>query len=296
MVQDQLVDYINSQTKLGTSREAIRTTLQGVGWQTADIDDSFKKIEGSATSSAVVAKPAAVQPFSSPAMSGVKPAASVGPQVIRMSDLVSSSSGPMEKVSPAAASSKDTKMSPAKIESISTGGSVSSSKKPLIVYGILGIIILGLGGFSAYLYMQNGTLSSQVGTVSSQSANVQSQVAALSSQVSALTASSTALTSQVTALTAANQELSTELSFYAAPLGVSPTTTPITVSGSLGVNAAKNYFVMASDGGRVFISNSKEAKVAAALQPFVGSSTQVSGTIVPGTDSMSATSLNGTAL
>ena len=53
MVQDQLVDYITAQTKLGTSREVIKTTLQGVGWQAADIDDSFKKIDGAAA-----AKPA----------------------------------------------------------------------------------------------------------------------------------------------------------------------------------------------------------------------------------------------
>jgi hypothetical protein len=100
----------------------------------------------------------------------------------------------------------------------------------------------------------------------------------------------------MTGLTSANQELMMELSFYAAPLGAAPTSTPVSVSGSLGVNAAKNYFVIASFGGKVFVANSKDSKVVAALQPLVGSSTQLMGTLVPGSDMMTITSVNGTPL
>ena len=48
MIQDQLVEYISSQMKLGVSRDAIKSALAGVGWQVADIEDSLKKVEGAA--------------------------------------------------------------------------------------------------------------------------------------------------------------------------------------------------------------------------------------------------------
>jgi len=297
MVQDQLVDYITAQTKLGTSREAMKTTLLGVGWQAVDIDDSFKKIES-----------AAAKPMSgSPAMaSPIKPAATSGPQVIRMSDLVSSPSGQVEKVSGLPAKSdpssvakmsaitKNAKMTDTTFEA--TPAVRGKSKKALIPYIVFGVVIVGLAGFAAYLYVQNSSLSAQVGSVSGQSANVTAQVSSLTAQVNSLTASSAALVASTTQLTAAKQELATELSFYAVPAGVTPTSSAISVTGSLGVNAGKSYFVTALYGGKIFVANSKDAKVAAVLQPLVGSSTQLSGTFIPGSDVMTVTSVNGTTL
>ena len=341
MVQDQLIDYIASQIKNGTSSDAIRTTLLGVGWPTADVDDSFNKMDSAAAAAATVAarvapatpaaSPVSTRPFASPTGTTSMPAASAatrpvvsspaiskpvttptdsGSQVLRMSDLVSSTAGPMSKTtlqasdSAVAAMTKNAKMTATSFEAAPQGGGFGAAvgafagggKKTMIVYGVLGALVLIFGGGAAYLFMQNNSLSSQVGTVKGQSATVASQLSSLSAQVGTLTSSDTVLAANVAALTSANQELATELLFYAAPLGTAPTTTPITVTGSLGLNAAKNYFVTASYGGKVFVANSKVGMVAAALSPLVGSSTVLAGTIVPGSDAMTVTSVNGNAI
>ena len=48
MVQDQLVEYISSQMKLGIARDAIKSALVGVGWAPLDVEDTLKKVEGGA--------------------------------------------------------------------------------------------------------------------------------------------------------------------------------------------------------------------------------------------------------
>ena len=59
MVQDQLVEYVSSQLKLGISRDAVKTALVGVGWAPLDVEDTLKKVEG--TTTAAPAQPAAPQ-------------------------------------------------------------------------------------------------------------------------------------------------------------------------------------------------------------------------------------------
>ena len=48
MVQDQLVEYVSSQLKLGISRDAVKAALTGVGWAPLDVEDTLKKVEGAA--------------------------------------------------------------------------------------------------------------------------------------------------------------------------------------------------------------------------------------------------------
>lgn len=310
MVQDQLVDYIAAQIKSGASREAVRTTLLGVGWQAADIDDSLRKIDDAAATqpSAVASSPvAAARPtvVSSPiATAAARPAASsassASPHVIRMSDLVSSAAAPVERMSvPTSAAKMSAITKNAKITETTFEAAPMSddgSKKGMVIYGILGVVIVVFGGIAVYLYVQNNSLSSEISSVKSQSTGVTSQVSSLTSQVAALTASDTALAASTAGLASANQELMTELSFYAALPGAAPTTTALSVAGSLGVNASKNYFVVASYGGKVFVANSKDAKVAAALAPLVGKSTQLEGTIIPGSETMTVIAVNGNSL
>ena len=52
MVQDQLVEYVSSQLKLGISRDAVKAALTGVGWAPLDVEDTLKKVEGAAVASA----------------------------------------------------------------------------------------------------------------------------------------------------------------------------------------------------------------------------------------------------
>lgn len=169
------------------------------------------------------------------------------------------------------------------------------SRAAIIIDVILIIVLLGIAGFAAFLYTQNHTLSGQLTTLQSQSASVDAQVSALQSQ---LVASTTALAAQVSSISAENQDLQTELSFYAAPSSTAPaTTTPLTISGLVSISG-KLYVITATYGGKIYVANSKDVSVVTALTPLVGTTTaqQFGGTYVPGSDDVTITTVNGTAV
>ena len=66
MVQNQLIEYISTQVKLGISRENVRSALVGVGWAVADVEDTFKKMDEAnkpaIASSGVAATPVSGKP------------------------------------------------------------------------------------------------------------------------------------------------------------------------------------------------------------------------------------------
>src|SRR5258708_3557009 len=106
MVQDQLVDYISSQMKLGVTRDAIKSSLVGAGWQAMDVEDTLKKAEGAKTvlpavTSSSMSSSKAGSAFPSTGMSSSKPSDA---SVIRVSDLISTpdSSGPINNAQKAA--------------------------------------------------------------------------------------------------------------------------------------------------------------------------------------------------
>src|SRR6266481_5047975 len=83
MVQQQLIEYISSQVKLGVTKDALKSSLITAGWAQADVDDTMKKFE---TDQAVAASSVISSPAKPAAMGG---AMAVGPQTIKVSDLVS---------------------------------------------------------------------------------------------------------------------------------------------------------------------------------------------------------------
>ncbi|HVM76649.1 MAG TPA: hypothetical protein VMU07_00655 [Candidatus Paceibacterota bacterium] len=321
MVHDQLVDYIASQIKLGASRDAIKAALVGAGWQGGDVEDSFKKAEGGAVQPAAASSVLntqaigggiAAKPISASGSAGTsansffsKPASAgqsmTGPQVIRMSDLVSSSEGPTmsaNKPMSAAVSAGARPAAPVSNMGAMAAARPSSPKsKTKLIMIVGGILILGFGGAAGYFFMQNSSLSAQVNTLNGQSANVTSQVSSLSSQVNSLTASTTAQATQLAGLTSANQELLKELSFYTVPAGAVATSSQISLTGALGINNVnKMYFIIGSFGGKITISNSKDPKALTVLAPIVGTTTQFTGSYIPGTDSIIVTSVGSTTI
>jgi hypothetical protein len=313
MIQEQLTDYISSQIKLGVSREAVKTVLVDAGWASGDVEDTLKKVEGNAPEQMATAKPMTASP------------AKTEPQVIRVSDLVSGS-GTMAPItatnttptttSPAAMSSTmnatlnavaaakvaDTKVDPAKFggkitgntfqatnpkvmpTSYSASSTTSGKGKGGMVMGIIAvIIILGLGGAAGYFYSQNAALAAKVATLNAQTSSVNAQLASLNNQVGD---SNTGVQAQISSLTAANADLALNLSFFAVPLGTTPTATPLTISGSLS-GASKNlYQITTPRGATVYILNSANAKISAELKPLVGQTVSLTGTYIPGSDQM----------
>jgi hypothetical protein len=305
MIQDQLVEYITSQTKLGVSRDAIKTTLTAAGWQAADVEDTLKKVEASRTSQPITAAPA------TPGMPA-KPTGAIAPQTMRVSDLISGvdpmggiKGGPVGQ--PAASMSKSPLIgspatsaasSPLKKEPTefhATEYPAKSSKGSKILPVILGILMLAAMAGAGFLYYQNSQLSAKIASVNSQSTQLNGQVNSIQQQV---TASTTNLQAQITQLTTDNQELKTELSFYAvSPSAVQGTTSSATLSGMISGGGKNLFLLTTTNGSKIYVVNSKDAKVIAALTPLVGSSTaQVAGTYISGSDSITITAVNGATL
>ena len=313
MVQDQLVDYISSQMKAGVSREAIKAALVGAGWVAADVEDTFKKVEGVAKTAppASTALAGTSPSGASPASAAFKPAAMIGggavksgePQSIRVSDLVSASAAANLSTGAGAGFGKSTSTTktqqPAGLAVTARMGADPKSAHGGRVMMIIGIVvIIVLGGLAGYLYFQNNNLASQVASLGSQSTGVTSQISSLSGQVQALTASNTALTAAAASLTGQNTDLLTNLSFVAVPAGTpSGASSTVSVSGTL-TGGKSVYTLTTAYGVVIYVANAKDAKVSAALAPLLaGTSTvELTGTHVAGSQYITVTAVNGSSL
>jgi len=136
-------------------------------------------------------------------------------------------------------------------------------------------------------------------------------------------ASTTALTAQVSTLTTETQELQAELAFYVAPAGTTPgSTSTVTIGGIVSGGGKTPYVITAEYGAKIYVTDSKVAAVISALAPLMGTPAQVAsstgtgtstavvaptpatapttaqftGIYTPGLDSITLTSVNGTAL
>jgi hypothetical protein len=335
MVQDQLVEYINSQTKAGVADDAIKAALLGAGWQAADVEDSMTKAKGSGAGAAAspigaaaagggsaaiasaaiggIASAAKSSPAStSPASSPSGPA---GPQVIRVSDLVSSTektssfSGSVmnvgktdpaaaktdavmskidagAKAADAASAKKFPSSSPSASSPSSFGASASASSfgaaspvKTKKSYALATESVLGalMVIFGAFAAF----LFFQNQGLSAKISALNGQSGSVTSQVSALqqqlNASTTALDAQVASVTKKNSMLALELSFYAVPPSMAPATTTFTTAleGTVSGGGRYDYVITTADGAKVYVSNSKDLRVIALMKPLVGATTSV---------------------
>lgn len=308
MVQDQLVEYISSQMKLGVSRDAIKAALSGAGWAQVDVEDTLKKMEG-LTKPAAPATPAIANAMGQAPTGGfVKPASSSSPasfspssmtqqQSIKVSDLVSASPAAIKSVEvkgPEAKNAKVQQMKPVDLSKLS----MPPEKKSGFVMKIVGIVlILALAALAGFLYWQNSGLTAKIATIGGTSTDVSSRVSALTAQVQAQGASSTALAAEVVSLTTANALLRTNLSFVAAPSGATTSSETVSISGKLSVAKAV-YTLTTSYGVLVSVQNSKDAKVIAAFTALATSTdpVELTGTHVLGSQFITVTSVNGVGL
>lgn len=304
MVQDQLVEYISSQTKAGVSRDAVKSALVGVGWAAADVEDTLKKIEaGNKPVSPAVGGPTtsvpigAVSKSSGPAGMASTPtsaSAQKGPslQSVRMSDLVSGSapaSFPAKSVSGEKTKPIDLATGVRMNEKAAKGGS-----RVTMMAGAAAIVVLA--GLAGFFYFQNNSLSGQITSLSGTSTDVTSRLTALNSQVQALNASNTALAAEVAALTAQNTDLATNLLFLAIPTASSTASASGTVSVSGTLTGGKSSYALTTAYGVViYVANVKNASTTAVLKPLLGSTSSVmlTGTHAAGSPYLTVTAVNG---
>lgn len=320
MVQDQLVGYIKDQLKLGVSRDAVKTALTGAGWAVGDVEDTFKKIDAGATPAfgTMIQSGGGPERVFPTTVGGAKDAAAKGagmkgdgvksaePRSIRVSDLISAGDSPAPASAPikvdekkiARASGPTRANGAASMAGAPSRGS-HGGRNILVITGIA--VLLALAG---YLYFQNTGLASKVASLSTESAGVTAQIDTLNGNITALDASNTALAAQVGSLTAENADLLANLSFVAVPPASSAETatgTPAeesaTMSGML-TKPKTTYVLTTQYGVMVYVKNSADAAVAAALKPLAGSTSTVTlaGTHVSGSAYLTVTSVNGSAV
>lgn len=329
MVQDQLTEYISSQIKGGISRDTIKSALVGAGWQTIDVEDTLKKVEGGNVQPATVAQSAtmAQKPMGTVAQSmpsgasmakQPSPFASFSPSDI-VSDIKSAPAQPIRMGDMVSSPSRDSSKNFFDKRSVSAGDDQSKLMKmpvgakeyPPKMNGwkiadiIEAIIIVGFAALSGFLYFQNGALSAKVNGSGAQSTNTVSQIAGLTAQVQAFTTSTMNLTNQVASLTAENADLQTNLSFLAIPqtnASGSSTASSIampataTISGMLQSSGKALYAIVTSYGVKIFVKNSSDLNVRAALTPLIGTTIEVTGTYLQGSDRLTVTGVNGSPL
>ena len=298
MIQDQLVDYVSSQMKLGVSRDAIKSALVSAGWIAGDVEDTLKKIEGGGAATAQSSMQSTVKSAALTTKAGE-------PQMIRVSDLVSGSSGSLTTgaIGKPGASMNMAKTDVSKFAGKISGNSFeaaspvasfgsSGGKKELIAGIVGGIAILGFAGLAWYFYSGNAGLAGKVASLTSESATVSAQLTALQAQ---LNASSTGFAEQIASLTNANADLALNLSFYATPLGGSSSTAaatlPVTVSGSLSGGGKVLYAVTTPRGAKILVANSADIKISGQLKPIVGHTVELAGTYIPGSGQMTVNSV-----
>ena len=327
MIQDQLVEYISSQIKTGISRDVIKSALVAAGWQTEDVEDTLKKIEGEKTQQ--VGKEAS-QPIASntPIITTASPLVSFSPSDIvgTTKNVAASQPVRMDSTAPIAGENTNKSFFDKKTSSIkpligsedNKGSKVGdffktmnspseypqSNKGNKIATIIEAVIILGLAAFSCFLYLQNITLSAKVGGLGGQT-DASSQISNLNTQIQTFTASNTELTNRVASLTAENANLQMNLSFLIIPpanisgsssVVEAPVMAMTTMSGALSRNTKGVFILTTTYGIKISVKNSSDVKVAAALTPLIGNTVQVSGTYIQGSPSLTITDVNGSSL
>jgi hypothetical protein len=302
-----------------------------VGWQAGDVEDTLKKIEGDKAQPAVMAaqqitmaqKPSVqvVQPASSSAASPISkpssPFASFSPsdiiggtknglsQPARMNDVASPAQNQTKNFFDKKSVSTE-RVDAGKMNNAAKMMGGASEYPPKTKGGkvlkiVEAVVIVGLAALSGFLYFQNSALSAKVNGLGGQSTDVASQIANLTAQVQAFTTSDANLNTQVSSLSTENADLQTNLSFVAIPISNPSstasvaTTTEAQVSGILHGGSA-SYTLTTSYGVKVYVKNSSDVKVSAALAPLVGTNVQLSGTHLVGSANLTVTSVNGVSL
>ena len=280
MINQQLVDYVKQQVQAGVSKDAVRKALSDAGWPPADVDDSLK-----------AAEPAGVAVAASPvSQATINPAVAMGGV-----DVVAKS--PATGSSPVMGSSSDKFFAkPAATSQTSKDNEHPSAKKLLVTMIAMGVVILLLAGALAFVYFN---LNAQLDAAQTGNPGDPAQTASLQQQVTQLTTDKNELTTQTQTLGADKEAFLAELGFFVPPASAS-STAPVSaiIKGTLSGNASTTFALMTAHNVRVVVLNSKDAKVAAALAPLVGSTSTITlaGTHPAGSLNLTVTAVNGAPL
>ena len=274
MVQPQIVEYAASQTKLGLSKDLIKSALTGAGWSASDVDDSLKSLGASPAAKPEEKKPGGIS--------------------IKLADLVGNSK--LEPLPAKVGSSVAKKPDASAQQSASEGVTPKKGKARIVAVALAAVAFAGASG-AVYFYLQTNDLQTSAASLRAERDTAKAGTAALTAQVDTLTKDKNDLTTKAGSLAGENELLSAKLSFFIVPPNVaSSANMAFVIQGTIAGSASTLYTVTADDGIKVSIKNSKDVNVNAALKDLIGTKVGVSGTHAPGSKEVIVNAVNGASV
>lgn len=322
----QLKDYIVEQTKLGVSKDTVKSTLLGAGWKEDDINQAVTEAESGPQEIAPLKPASLVQPIQ-PAQQ-VKPAqpaqqtqpvqqtkpaetsqafkpvnapgqfsttAKNSPVSFITSDIFQPKSEPVFQ--PSGAKSQTSSNSPEakpQVISVTQNDKSAAGMSGKILPIFLGVVSVILLGGNVYFFLENGDLRSKFDSLNSGKVSSENQTTSFESQAASLAADKKTLTDEVDSLNKTIVDLNSQISIFAAPAeNASATSVSFDVSGTLGGGGKFLYSLTTSKNIVLFVKNSKDAKVNSALKPLLSTSVQLGGTHEAESNYLTVETVNG---
>lgn len=282
MVNQQLLDYVMHQLKVGVSSDVVRTTLLQNGWADADVDEAMQQ----ATPKRATA-PAASQAVST---SGAFSSASRGATMTR--DIFQPSNEPVFQPSKAALDRgrAGTKEPAAAVAAVAAGGVAAPAKRGIALYIVMAVLALVAVGAGGYAF----TLSSKSGALAKDKQLLTQERDALQNQVQTLTQQKNDEEQRARTFQEQSDSLGKLLAVFK-NLGVS-TSTPqtLTIRGTIHGDEKSGYTLTHPEEVVFVIANSKDAKIQELLKPLVGTLVDLTASFVPhAAPALTVSSVNG---
>lgn len=280
MANQQLIDYINQQIKLGVEKGTIKNMLVSAGWAETDVNEALNAKPEAVSSGSSSVSTSPVSAVSSPAATR---------DVVAPFSLQQKSS-PVETAAKPKLSNDVTikidKSTDFKDTPVTKG---KGSPRDLILIIVMGVIIVGLLAAGVILYKINDDLGTQAVSLKSENDTLSANFASIQKNVNDLNGQNGDLKTQ-------NGDLNSQLSLFVLPPGSTSTSGQITLKGTLGGGAGRAlYTLTTSKGITVTIKNSKSPKVDPILKTYLGTVVELTGTYTVGTKEMTASEINGQA-
>ncbi len=293
VANQQLKDYISQQTKLGVSKDAMRSALLGAGWNESDVTQAMTESEvGTQAAAAQPAQPVqpavSAQPIQQPVQQPSSPVSGIAATISGMKPAAPFMTSDIfqpkgEAVFKSSAPGQPAVQKPAAV-SINAEPGKNKGNVLTIVLGVISVLLLG---GNVYFYFQSTAKQPQAPAITGTGTGQQQEA-----QIASLTTDKNTLTQQVDTLNKTMADLSGQLAIFEPASTSTITSVSFDVSGTLGGGGKVLYSLTTSRNIILSVKNSKDAKVEAALKDLIGKQISLQGTHQPGSVSLTVVSVN----
>ena len=316
MANQQLVDYLKEQLKLGAEKEYLKQSLLNVGWSLSDVEEAFsivlkelnpenKNLESAPisqeTSIPEVPKENLVDLTSKKDLSLKENIQKESVQKpVSDSGFISKdafiSSFPLTEVKPKEKESVNQTLNKKEEKSVVSNSSlnnnmVHSKNLKIILYVVFGVLICGFLVLTFFLYRSNVNLQKQVVTSNSQQGDLEGQVQSLTKTLNEIQSQMSALKGESSSLKEESMDLQNQILLFSQ----STSSLDVTLQGKILLD--KNQYVLKTNKDiMVSIKNSKDAKVKEVLSSFVDNEVKVFGQRTPGLREITIKTINDKSL